>query len=199
MKILYIHGFGSKFDPTSEKIVKLSTIGTVAGPDLDYAGKTYQVLLTELINFALEFDPDIIIGTSMGGYMAAALQNAFQNSIILQQWRDDGNIPKPGMFINPCLDPGQQLRKYLGAGVDYDDNEYFLEQSTLDSYPIGPNPFPVTGVQGVVVLDLADEVIDAQETFATLSSYFPCLTFNGGSHRFEHMDEILPLVKSLEV
>lgn len=36
MKIFYIHGFASRFDPEADKVMALSQIGNVSGGNYDY-------------------------------------------------------------------------------------------------------------------------------------------------------------------
>lgn len=36
IRIMYLHGYGSRFDPHSDKMQVLSRLGEVFGPDLDY-------------------------------------------------------------------------------------------------------------------------------------------------------------------
>ena len=36
MKILYIHGFGSHYDPSKSKVQTLQSLGVVIGINLDY-------------------------------------------------------------------------------------------------------------------------------------------------------------------
>lgn len=45
--------------------------------------------------------------------------------------------------------------------------------------------------QGTIVLDLADEVLSAQDTLSFVRGRLPVIAFEGGSHRFEHMVELI--------
>jgi hypothetical protein len=45
--------------------------------------------------------------------------------------------------------------------------------------------------QGTVVLDMADEVLSAQATLDFVGGRLPVVAFEGGSHRFEHMEELI--------
>lgn len=45
--------------------------------------------------------------------------------------------------------------------------------------------------RGTIVLDLADEVLSAQDTLSFVRGRLPVVAFEGGSHRFEHMAELI--------
>ena len=50
--------------------------------------------------------------------------------------------------------------------------------------------------RGMVLLDLADELLDSQATLDALGQHTTVHTFAGGSHRFSHMEEALPLIEA---
>lgn len=176
MKILYIHGFGSKFDPESPKIKSLEKLGTVHGVDLDYT-QGYLPCIQEVMRVVYSQKIDLIVGTSMGGYMA--------------------NMAGVGtgikfVSINPARDPAVALRKYLGTHVDHYGREFTLEESKLEDY----GPFVLdSNAHGLVLLDEADEVINSHLTQRLTQDVYPTHMFPGGSHRFEHMEEALLLIK----
>ena len=70
MNILYIHGFGSKYDPEHEKIKTLESIGTVFGVDVDYT-RGFRSCFETIMDVFLTGSVDLVVGTSMGGYMAS--------------------------------------------------------------------------------------------------------------------------------
>jgi uncharacterized protein len=45
--------------------------------------------------------------------------------------------------------------------------------------------------QGTIVLDMGDEILDAQATLDFVSGRLPVIVFDGGSHRFDHMTELI--------
>jgi predicted esterase YcpF (UPF0227 family) len=176
MNILYVHGFGSRFDPNSEKIKVLGELGNVYGIEVDYT-KGFQWIMGTLTRFVSMNKIDVVVGTSMGGFMA--------NHVGLEK-----NIPF--VSINPCVDPRNMLRKYLGAGIDHYGREFTLEEWVLDEFP----EFVVDETLcGVVFLDEDDEVIDSYATQRLTRDHYTTVLFNGGSHRFEHMREALPIIR----
>lgn len=43
---------------------------------------------------------------------------------------------------------------------------------------------------------MGDEVISSRDTLLEVCDRLPVLTFPGGSHRFDHLEELVGLVKS---
>lgn len=174
MNILYIHGFGSRFDPSSEKVLTLSQLGPVAGVDLDWSAPAQQNI--DDISFAIAHESvDLLVGTSMGGWGAATVGALYGI---------------PFVAINPAVSPQDVLRRRLGDGVDYDGQPYTLTEETLSTYKA------LSGEgYGLILLDEGDEVIPAYHTVAALIEYHDINMFAGGSHRFEHMQDALPMIK----
>lgn len=72
MKILYLHGLESKL--SDEKRIILEAYGKVIAPDLDY--KSNPNVFQELYDFYLNHEINVIIGSSMGGFMGYYLANS---------------------------------------------------------------------------------------------------------------------------
>ena len=71
MIILYLHGLESKLSPQKRSV--LERFGTVIAPDLDYHKNTNVFDLLIKRNEEQHFD--VIIGSSMGGFMGYYLAN----------------------------------------------------------------------------------------------------------------------------
>jgi hypothetical protein len=84
LTILYLHGLESKL--SLEKRAVLERYGKVISPDLDYFGnsKIFSMLTSTI---KIEYI-DIIIGSSMGGFMGYYLSNTWN---------------KPALLFNPAL------------------------------------------------------------------------------------------------
>ena len=177
LNIFYCHGFASSFDPGKSKVQALAQLGPVDGCNIDYTKRADQVVshVIEQGNFA---NVDLIVGTSMGGWLAAELGSS---------------LGIPFAAINPAVDPSQTLRKYIGAGEDYQGKPYTLTESVVASYyPIAKNGC------GLILLDECDEVICARHTQEVLAEHYQLVVFEGGNHRFAHMEEALPLIESFQ-
>jgi len=170
MKIMYIHGFGSKFDPNSAKIKSLKRLGDVVGMNLDYT-QSPDSILHSLELFAQNNSVDLFVGTSLGAWYASQLS-----------WMTGF----PFIAINPAINPQESLRKYEGNGVDYDGKEYTLSVDVINEYD------KFHSSDGLVLLDDGDEVFDSSKTAEKCG--LPCVRFPMGSHRFDHMNEALPYI-----
>lgn len=175
MKIMYVHGFGSLFDPESEKIQTLSKLGEVNGISVDWSKP--ETALLDLMEFAQSYEPDLVVGTSMGGWGASYVAPT---------------VAAPFVAINPAIDPANTLRKYLGEGIDHIGRRYTLVEEDIAT-------LPTLNEKGcaMILLDMADQVIDPNVTLNKYSKVYDVRTFEGGSHRFEHMQESLELIELL--
>ncbi|MRH77641.1 hypothetical protein GH984_02870 [Spiribacter sp. C176] len=177
MDFVYIHGFNSAFDPSSEKIRHLCRIGDVRGIEYDSFG-SYPEILRKLASQISIQDETIFVGTSLGGFWAAEMGR---------------QISAPSVIINPCVEPRTSLRKYIGAELTnhVTGESKTLSQASVLSYEkrLDEQTAQYTFLP-LVLLDMGDEVIDSHTTQNLLESY-PMTCFEGGSHRFEHMEEAI--------
>lgn len=176
MDIFYIHGFGSRFNPDSDKIAALSQLGTVHGVDYDYTAP-YEEILVHLRRAA--GDADLIVGTSLGGYLAMRLGSL---------------LGRPYAAINPAIDPADGLRAYIGSGTDHYGVDFVLEERAVRSYP--PLPLGLAVERGIVLIDDGDEVIDVPAAIEMAGEAgLRLAVFPGGDHRFQHMAEAIPFLE----
>lgn len=70
MRILYLHGLESS--NVGDKVDFLKSVSDCYAPKMDY---TDPNLDKELLKMVRAFQPDMIIGSSMGGYVASLLSN----------------------------------------------------------------------------------------------------------------------------
>jgi uncharacterized protein len=184
MLYIYLHGFNSAYDPEAQKVRELASIGEVTGITYDSFG-TYQEIFEEISSQVPEDRDDVVfVGTSLGGFWAAEMARHFGT---------------PSVIINPCHDPYSMLRKYVGT---LQTNYYTAETNVLTNEIV--ETYPTYGMTGedrtfaflpLVLLDMADEVIDSYETIEVLEG-FPTRSWAGGSHRFDHMAEAVTEVSS---
>jgi hypothetical protein len=87
--------------------------------------------------------------------------------------------------LNPSIKPYLTLTQYVG-----NDARRKLTQGAVNSY----GPFPKRG-QGIVIVELGDEVIDSQRTVDTLTHQFPVIQFSGGAHQFEKVGDIVAPIR----
>jgi uncharacterized protein len=77
-KILYLHGLESK--QGGKKVDFLASEGAVFAPKVDYKRDDFQNWITNIVE---TFNPDLVIGSSMGGYVADILSKTFDIPAIL--------------------------------------------------------------------------------------------------------------------
>lgn len=166
--ILYLHGFGSSFNPNDAKITELSKFFEVDGVNLDYT-RTAGELFYQLTEHCFLNNYEMLVGSGIGGYMAAVIGS---------------KLNLPFVAINPSTEPTEDLKKYIGYGTNREGKHYNLTLKTVESYR-GFN-FPNSG-RGLILLDEGDEFIDARKTYEMTKSYYNSIVYPGGSHRFDHM------------
>jgi predicted esterase YcpF (UPF0227 family) len=175
MNILYIHGWASKFDPTSTKLSTLSKLGNIYGLTIDYTASK-QSVIDQLLGAVDKWNIDVVIGTSFGGYLASKV----------------GEIAQlPFVSINPVIAAHDALGTKIGSATTYSGEKYTLTRSTVDEYG---NNFQ-TSFRGLVLLDSGDTVLNSAVTKSKLSPNHTVKVFEGGSHRFEHITEALPIIQ----
>lgn len=96
--LLYIHGFGSRFKPDSDKMKALEKVLPVIGLNLDYSSD-FETISSQIYSVILNFDVMLIAGTSLGGYWAA---------------KKGADAGIPFVAMNPAIEPKKTLRKYIG-------------------------------------------------------------------------------------
>jgi len=77
-RVLYLHGLESK--QGGEKVEFLSSKCLVHAPEMDYTRSDIFSYLHQIVD---EFRPDVIIGSSMGGYAAYILGSITKTKVIL--------------------------------------------------------------------------------------------------------------------
>lgn len=78
MRTAYLHGLESA--PGGEKVEFLKIIGNTYAPEIDYKSQgIYHKLLKEI----QEFKPELIIGSSMGGYVGYLIGNETDTNTVL--------------------------------------------------------------------------------------------------------------------
>jgi len=150
MKILYLHGLGSSGQSSTVQGLKAAGLEVVAP---DYKPQHFTESLQQLAALVEAEQPDILVGTSMGGYYALKLNERYGLKTLV---------------VNACFDPATLLRHYLQApAMDYVTNQPILfDQTMLDAF----EAVMITGntcVQPRAIVGTRDDVIDpsAQRQF----------------------------------
>jgi uncharacterized protein len=189
MNILYLHGFNSAFSPTNEKVVELSKIGRVipfSYDSFDDPAHIELAIIQKIEDVDPGFDePWLLVGTSLGGYFA----------LIVGQ-----HLAFASVAINPTIDPRKRFLKLLdenpgGQFINYVTNKLgYLKQQYITEYEKPSSAANAYNVRPLIILDLGDEVLDSRETIDFFDEH-QTLVFNGGSHRFDHIEEAAGVIR----
>ena len=176
MRIAYLHGFNSSSKPDSDKAKLLSELGDVfqvSYNSCEHPDTIYDDLYAQL----KEIDPDVVMGSSLGGYWAARLGYTFNVLSVL---------------LNPSIEPHETLLDVVGENVNFVTGEKgILQKESVLAYDSILN----YKHSMLVLLDREDEVLDSETTYTALNDVCNVVMFEGGSHRFEHLKESLDQIQ----
>lgn len=175
--ILFIHGFGScGWGEKSLCLRRRFGLGQVIAPDLPFHPGDAVTHLRDLLE---RFPISFLVGSSLGGFYATWL-NAFR--------------PLPTILINPVVKPHELLANYLGPQHRWCDGagfrvgvEYLEALVALQRDQLAPDE------RYLVLLQQGDETLDYRQA-ATYYRDKDVVALPGGSHRFDHFEQQLPLI-----
>ncbi len=198
-KLIYLHGFNSaSTDDKGNLLVgktKLRLLSEMCAdhgfifraPNLDYQdppGVVKQLIgLTEELDVHASFNDLSFIGTSLGGFMAEVMARHTATNAIM---------------INPAIKPSESLQRSIGPLENYVTGEkYIWTQENCDAFkalePDDSGKY-AAGISRTVIVDLGDEILDARQTIRKYEGKVALHVFEGGSHRFDHMEDALPKI-----
>ena len=181
--IIYLHGFNSSGN--NEKVTALNRYlkTPVFAPsypsnDIDNA----ITIVGDLIETnRKEDEPLMVIGSSMGGFIANYIGRKYNAKIVL---------------INPALDIPSILSNYLGENTNFKTGEtYNLTVEHIVKFETYKTADPYNELGTLVLLNKGDEVIDYQEAANFFNGAADVRIFVNGDHRFKNMDAALPLIE----
>ena len=162
----YVHGFNSANTPENTKIQMLNTISRVNVVPIEYdtfAG--CDEMERSIRESVMAHDIDILVGTSLGGYMVSL-------------------IGLPYISINPMVDIQDGLKSHVGVTqtnyVTGKSNTLKAENAVFHQEFDSEGPC-------LVLLAVDDEVIDAHSTYDRIvgaGNEHNVLMFREGGHRF---------------
>jgi predicted esterase YcpF (UPF0227 family) len=185
--IVYLHGFNSAFNPDSDKVRALSKIDEVY-PVSYNSFDSHTNILYDLLTKTRHLSNPVFVGTSLGGFYAAALASSFGSPCVLI------NPVVSGLFFKTA---GEAIKDV--PMKNYVTGEYStLTQTVLDSYATLALTECYYEYKPLLLLDMGDELLDSYETRETLKDVVSpsSLYYPGGSHRFDHIDIALPSIQS---
>ena len=186
--LFYIHGFNTGANGTKAKqIAEYFDNLSFYCFDQSYHPKQAIEKLYRDIEFCrknegIEASQVVLIGSSLGGFYARYLMT---------------KQPYNSVLINPSIDPYTSLKPALGAWRNFVTGEKYLWQTehldALRHYYVSNS-----ALKGEVLLlvDVEDEVLDAQQAIDLYDGVADMKVYPGGSHQFEHLDEAFPIIKA---
>ena len=184
--IVYLHGFNSAFNPDSDKIKALSKLDEVYPLSYD-SFDSHCNILYDILDKTKHLDKLVFVGTSLGGLYAAVCASS---------------LGVPCVIINPVT-RGSFIQKKAAFFKDFPITNYVtgeikhVTQSMIDSYEGLDIKELNYECKPMLLLDMADELIDPQNTLDYLKSIVSSSSVynEGGSHRFDHIELALPSIQ----
>ena len=195
--IFYLHGFNSaslglngSLLISKEKLKVMQEFCTEKEvlfftPNVDY--RDFQSLVEDMLfewNQYLDKGYDVVfMGSSMGGFASEYLAMKVGGKAIM---------------INPAICPSELLPHFIGVTENYETGQpYQWDQSHCDQYQNYEQELADSKqlFKRTILLDMADELLDAEKTRVKYLTKAEVVTFEGGSHSFEHMKQALPVVE----
>ncbi len=197
--IIYLHGFNSaslnlegELLVSKEKLLVLQQFCkqkeiVFYTPNVDY--RDFEGIVEDMLfqwNQYLDQSYDVFfMGSSMGGFASEYL--AMKTGC-------------KALMINPAISPSELLPQFIGVTENYETTQpYQWEQSHCDQYKTYENDLIKTSqqIERTILLDMADELIDSKKTQSLYKERANIVTYEGGSHSFEHIKQALPVIEQL--
>lgn len=197
--IIYLHGFNSasldlqgQLLTNKEKLLIMQAFCEQKDivfdtPNVDY--RDFQDIVEEMLmqwNQYLDQGYDVVfMGSSMGGFTSEYL--AMKTGC-------------PAIMINPAISPSALLPAFIGVtenfetGQPYDWNQQHCDQYQAYEQELGNSN---RAIDRTILLDMADELLDAGKTADKYRDIAKVISYQGGSHGFEHMREALPVIEQV--
>ena len=197
--IIYLHGFNSasldlngNLLTRKEKLLVMQNFCAEKNvvfytPNVDY--RDFQNIVEDMLfewNQYLDQGYEVIfMGSSMGGFASEYLAMKTACKAIM---------------INPVMSPTELLPKFIGVTENYETAQpYQWHQNHCEQYRHYEQELASTqqSLNRTILLDMTDELLDSKATLSTYQTTANIVTFDGGSHGFEHMRQALPVIEQV--
>lgn len=175
---LYIHGFGSSSHSFKARLLARRARDrglAFACPDLPYQPDLAFATLTQWCEHT---SPDVLVGSSLGGFYARLLADRFEI---------------PAVLINPALDPGERLRDAIGMAPHYFDQTHFEWTQEHCDCLSSMQVYDEDQSRLWLLTQLGDEVLNARQAIEWLPDAKQTVE-SGGDHSFRHFERHLDAV-----
>jgi predicted esterase YcpF (UPF0227 family) len=197
--IIYLHGFNSaSLDLQGDLLISKEKLQVMQDfctkrdivfytPNVDY--RDFENIVEEMLfewNQYLDKSYDVFfIGSSMGGFASEYLAMKTGCKVIM---------------INPAIKPSELLLKYIGISENFETAEaYQWQQADCEQFIKYEQELENSTqlVDRTLLLDMADELIDSENTLEIYKEKANVVTYTGGSHSFEHIKQALPVIEKV--
>jgi len=193
--IIYLHGFNSASVDLSgnlltskQKLVVLNKFCQenkirFCTPNVDY--RNFEQLIADLTRLYADLEGEgykvLFMGSSLGGFTSEYMAIKTGARAIM---------------INPAISPSELLRQFIGVTENFEIKQDFdWNKAHCNQYQAYEDELNELQVFRLILLDMADEVIDSSITLEKYQEIAKVVTFEGGSHGFEHIEEAMPVIK----
>ena len=106
------------------------------------------------------------------------------------------SIGVPVVMLNPAMTPAVSLKKYVEVtenALDFGGHHMLpIDRSIVDAY------FPIaTNAWGLVLLEKDDDLFNYKDSEDYLTKYYRVIVSEGGSHRYESLEDRLEDIEYL--
>lgn len=182
MRVLYIHGFNSSPESQKARIIarhcrQLQPPPSIQIPALPPDPDAAIALLESLVR---EHEPNLLVGSSLGGYYATWLAERHGLKAVL---------------INPAVSPWRHLaREFLGRHRNpHSGEEFEITPAHLESLRRLDVEQPSRPENFLLLAQTGDEVLDYRLAVERYAGAWQIIQ-EGGNHAFEDFEAMLPQI-----
>lgn len=195
--IIYLHGFNSasldldgKLLTSKEKLLVMQEYCLQKDilfytPNIDF--RDFENIVEDMLfqwNQYLDQSYDVFfMGSSMGGFTSEYLAMKTGCKAIM---------------INPVITPSELLPQFIGVTENFETGQPFhWDQSHCEQYREYEKELESSNqlLDRTILLDMTDELIDSESTLLKYKDKAKVVTYDGGSHSFEHIRQALPIIE----
>lgn len=185
MKVIYLHGFASSGHSSKSNWLREQFADSsfeFVSPDLPNKPRNAALFLESY--FAdMAGEKVCLIGTSLGGFFAAFYA---------------AKLDWPAVLINPLADIEDLTGTVMGENVNFATGEQFIVDESDGVYLTRMSDVMGTSEMAtLLLLDKGDELLDYQKALDRYGDRAQVMLYEGGSHRFDHLDEAMDEINTL--
>jgi predicted esterase YcpF (UPF0227 family) len=198
--IIYLHGFNSASLDLSGNLLKSKQKLLIldrfcqenniklCSPNVDY--RNFGRVISELSQLTINFNNSgykvVFMGSSLGGFTSEYMALKTQ---------------APAIMINPAISPSELLIQFIGVKENFEIKQAFdwckAHCEQFKPYETELKQKLEEKIHRTILLDMGDELLDSSKTQLKYREVAEVITYEGGSHGFDHIEEALPVIKKV--